>query len=317
MCVMKAWLVPAPSRRTRTAAPVRLRDLERSAADRPEMWSAAVFDPAFPGLSSMATDSPVFAAPGPERVEAESGLVRAAAFSFLAAVRGDQRRVHIDHGPAPQDPARDLQRREPARPRRPIRSQTCARILALACAIFPSVTGSARSRVRRSSPARSPDRPAPGPDDPGPRSRSSTPPAQRDHHRRRHQRGNPRSTSGNLPSRSRAPLSAAVSPDRSAISRTMTPPACPTRPSPSAVTASPRSHRHILHREERSSSLEVTGVTPRNLPEPGRSSLLNRLSRPRRSRTRQVPHPCNRYRERIRETPAHRHAEFSSGLIQG
>jgi hypothetical protein len=48
-----------------------------------------------------------------------------------------------------------------------------------------------------------------------------------------------------------------------------------------------------------------------------RSSPLNRLSRPRRSRTRQVHHRFNRHQERIRETPAHRHAEFSSGLIQG
>ena len=52
----------------------------------------------------------------------------------------------------------------------------------------------------------------------------------------------PRSTSGNRPSLSRASFSAAVSPDRSAISRRMIPPACPTSPSPSAVTVSPWSH---------------------------------------------------------------------------
>ena len=49
----------------------------------------------------------------------------------------------------------------------------------------------------------------------------------------------PRSTSGNRPSLASASLSAAVSPDRSAISRRITPPACPTSPSPSAVTVSP------------------------------------------------------------------------------
>jgi hypothetical protein len=38
----------------------------------------------------------------------------------------------------------------------------------------------------------------------------------------------------------------------------------------------------------------------------------NRLSRPRRSRTRQVHHRFNRYQQRIRETPAHRHEEFGS-----
>ena len=52
----------------------------------------------------------------------------------------------------------------------------------------------------------------------------------------------PRSISGNLPSLASASFSAAVSPDRSAISRRITPPACPASPSPSAATASPRSH---------------------------------------------------------------------------
>ena len=49
----------------------------------------------------------------------------------------------------------------------------------------------------------------------------------------------PRSTSGNRPSLASASFSAAVSPDRSAISRRIVPPACPTSPSAPSVTVSP------------------------------------------------------------------------------
>jgi hypothetical protein len=68
----------------------------------------------------------------------------------------------------------------------------------------------------------------------------------------------------------------------------------------------------MLPGEERSSPGDCKVWLPRNLPGPGRSSPLNRLSRPRRSRTRQVHRRFNRYQERIRETPAHRHADSAA-----
>lgn len=121
-----------------------------------------------------------------------------------------------------------------------ISSQTCTRILALACAIFSSVTGSARSRVRRSVCH------VTGPPSTSERCSSTATPlidvspsaiiTAAD------TSATPRLTSGNRPSRSRASFSTAVSPDLSAISRKMIPPACPTRPSAPAVTASPWSH---------------------------------------------------------------------------
>ena len=73
----------------------------------------------------------------------------------------------------------------------------------------------------------------------------------------------------------------------------------------------------MLHGEERSSPGDCNVWLPRNLPGPGHFALLNRLSRPHRCRTRQVHHRFSRYQERIRETPAHRHAECGSVLIQG
>ena len=73
----------------------------------------------------------------------------------------------------------------------------------------------------------------------------------------------------------------------------------------------------MLHGEERSSPGDCNVWLPRNLPGPGRSSPMNRLSRPRRSRTRQVHHRFNRCQERIRETPAHAIQNSATVLIQG
>ena len=70
----------------------------------------------------------------------------------------------------------------------------------------------------------------------------------------------------------------------------------------------------MLHDEERSSPGDCNMWLPRNLPEPGRSSPLNRPFRACRSRTHQVHHRNPRHQERSRGTPAHSHAEFDSAL---
>ncbi len=86
----------------------------------------------------------------------------------------------------------------------------------------------------------------------------------------------PRSTSGNFPARASAGPSPAVSPTWSASLRSSTAPACPIRPSPPPVTSSAWSHRvSCVTKRAPAWESERCGYL-RNLPEPGRFSLLNR-----------------------------------------
>src|SRR5690349_24685273 len=58
--VMRSWLAPAPSTRTRTLRRNRAGTCFRAAAST-SLWSVNVFDPALPGLSSMCRHSRVLA----------------------------------------------------------------------------------------------------------------------------------------------------------------------------------------------------------------------------------------------------------------
>ena len=157
-----------------------------------------------------------------------------AAFSFREYAVISVASMSMTVQPSRIRPAISSQGNPPARAA--ISSQTCARILALACAIFPSVTGPARSRVRRSvcqvtgspSTADRCSRTAMPLIDSPPSAIITAADTM----------ATPRSISGNLSSLASASFSAEVSPDRSDISRRITPPACPARPSPSAVTVS-------------------------------------------------------------------------------
>src|SRR5665647_832471 len=60
---MTLWVDPAPSIRTSTDLPARPPGSWASAAVITAMWSVAVFDPALPGRSAIASGSPVPAAP--------------------------------------------------------------------------------------------------------------------------------------------------------------------------------------------------------------------------------------------------------------
>ena len=63
-CAISSWLAPAPS--TRTSSRERMREgICRIAAASTAMWSAASFEPALPGRSSIASDSAVFASHAP------------------------------------------------------------------------------------------------------------------------------------------------------------------------------------------------------------------------------------------------------------
>ena len=63
-CLMRSWLAPAPSTRTRILRRNRAGTC-RSAAASTSLWSVNVFDPALPGRSSMARHSRVFAHQAP------------------------------------------------------------------------------------------------------------------------------------------------------------------------------------------------------------------------------------------------------------
>ena len=93
----------------------------------------------------------------------------------------------------------------------------------------------------------------------------------------------PRSSSGDVPFLRSAALRPAVSPAWSAALRSKIAPACPTRPFPSAVTF--RAWSHPLSCMVRGAPVPGdSGVVTRNLPEPGRSSPLNKKGRPLRGR---------------------------------
>ena len=61
---MRSWLAPAPSTRTRIFLRNRAGTCRRAAAST-SLWSVKVFEPAFPGRSSMARHSRVLASQAP------------------------------------------------------------------------------------------------------------------------------------------------------------------------------------------------------------------------------------------------------------
>jgi hypothetical protein len=117
-----------------------------------------------------------------------------------------------------------------------------------------------------------------------------------------------------LPQRSAAPRPA-VSPAWSAALRSRTAPACPTRPAPPPVTFRARSHRVSCMAKSAPVPGSCNGVVTCNLPEPGRSSPLNRQGPPA-PQPRTAPHPQGAHTTRPppHETPAHSHRQASSPL---
>ena len=212
-------------------------------------------------------------APGAQRVEAVAPLPGGSG-SFLVRAGGDQGGVHVDDHPARQRLPGD---RPATGTRRGCPRSASTRApgpLARARAIRSSMAGvPARSRARRD---RRPARRVP------------------EHRGQVRQQGDvahaggararsrPPATRARCPGRSRgdvpffrsAPHSQPVSPAWSAALRSRTAPAWPTRPGPVRGDLQGMVPPVMLHGEERSSSGDYKVVVTRNLPGPGRSSLL-------------------------------------------
>lgn len=117
--------------------PVRRRDLPDRRGEDLDVVCRSV-RPGVAGAQHRGEHLPRVVAPDPERVVAEAALERRPSRVFLA-VRGDQRRVHVEHDDIAQVGAGDPRGGDPARGVEP--GPTCRRTRARACSIRRRAAG--------------------------------------------------------------------------------------------------------------------------------------------------------------------------------
>ena len=194
---------------------------------------------------------------------------------------------------------------------------TCLRTLALACAIRVSARSSARFRVRRTVEplGAAPSTGASWPST----SMSAIAVAPSAIAIAVDARATPRLKCGDAPFCVSAASSSAVRPHWSASLRSKIPPPWPTRPFPSAVTSRAWS-QDVSFIAKSAPVWKLQVWLPRNLPKPGRSSLLKRAIRQAARlpglRTHQVRHRGTRDQAGTRKTPGHGNAKPRHSLIR-